>query len=140
MNLFKLKPISMVRLAQLVRPTSPNTYFVCPSGFSISDPDQIAPVFPQSVDVLFSTWKTVAEGQPKTTELPPPSTSDRQISHVQRTALLGYPDVITAEVISMPAGGATIAIYSRSQYGHSDLGANQKRVNRWLSLLSEALA
>lgn len=141
MNLFKLKPITELNLATLVRPSSPNTYFVCPEGFSTSQPDQVAPVFSGSVDSLLAAWLDATNRQPRTIEFlfksPPSSINNRQVTHVQRSALLGYPDVITAEIIEIPDGGATLAVYSRSQYGHSDLGANRKRITAWLALLAD---
>lgn len=137
MNLFKLKPIPEVSLSTVVRPSSPNTYFVCPQGFSTSPPDQIAPVFPKPVNALYSAWQSLASKQPNTVELAHQSSKDFQITHVQRTSLLGFPDVITTELLAGPGNTSTLAIYSRSQYGHSDFGANRKRVTSWLAQLAE---
>lgn len=139
MTLFKLKPISDLDLAKLVRPTSPNTYFVCPEGFSTSNPDHVAPEFSQSAARLFDAWVSLVEEQPKTSELSRSTVQGWQITHVQRSTFLGYPDVITAEMIEQDGGGSTLAVYSRSQYGYSDMGANQKRVTTWLSKLSKAM-
>jgi uncharacterized protein (DUF1499 family) len=39
-----------------------------------------------------------------------------------------------------PAGeGSTLAIYSRSLIGRSDLGVNRARVTRWLAALEASL-
>lgn len=137
MNLFKLKTLPEVSLSTLVRPSTPNTYFVCPQDFSTSMPDQIAPVFPQSADSTLLIWKNLVARQLKTIELQIGAANDLRVTHVQRTSLLGYPDIITTEFIAASDGQSTLAIYSRSQYGHSDWGANRKRVTSWLSQLTE---
>lgn len=137
MNLFKRKPVPEVSLSTVVRPPTPNTYFVCPQGFSTSTPDQIAPVFPVSADTLFSAWQSLASRQSNTIELQTGSANSMQITHVQRSSFLGFPDIITAEHLPGPDDTSTLAVYSRSQYGHSDLGTNRKRVTSWLSQLAE---
>lgn len=63
---------------------------------------------------------------------------------VQRSALMAYPDVISARVVPLPpaADGAArsgVALYSRSIYGYSDLGVNAARIERWTAALAEAL-
>lgn len=139
MILFKLKPVAETDFAALARPSSPNTYLLCPQGFSTSEPDQIAPVFSHPAEAVMSAWKSMAHQQPQTSEHPSSSQNAFQVTHVQRTPLLGYPDVITTEIIPLTDSQSTIAVYSRSQYGHSDLGANKKRVTLWLSNLSDHL-
>lgn len=64
--------------------------------------------------------------------------SDRQthrLRYVQRTAIMHFPDTISVRFIDLGPGKATLAIYSRSQIGYSDVGANKARVLRWLALL-----
>jgi uncharacterized protein (DUF1499 family) len=38
-------------------------------------------------------------------------------------------------VIDIEAALSTLAIYSRSQYGYYDFGANKRRVEKWLEQL-----
>jgi uncharacterized protein (DUF1499 family) len=41
-------------------------------------------------------------------------------------------------ILPGPSGdgdGSTIAIYSRSRFGYSDLGVNQRRVEEWMTAL-----
>ena len=52
-----------------------------------------------------------------------------------RTAVFRFPDLVSIEFIEAEAGGATLAIFSRSIYGRKDFGANRKRITRWLSAL-----
>lgn len=138
MDLFKLKPITPIEFATLVRPGSPNTYLVCPTGLSDCGPDKTSPIFEQARDTVLSAWLEMIERQPRTIETNP-STDGYQRTFVQRTRLLGFPDVITVQFISISPESSTLAIYSRSQYGHSDLGANKKRVMAWLSDLENRL-
>lgn len=66
------------------------------------------------------------------------SVAEGWITFVVRTPLIGYPDYVSAKV--EPAGdGSQITLYSRSRYGQSDLGANKKRVEAWISDLKAGL-
>ncbi len=53
--------------------------------------------------------------------------SDGFVTVVVRTALVGYPDYISAR-IDGTSEGTMVRLYSRSRFGHSDLGANKTRV------------
>lgn len=54
------------------------------------------------------------------------------VTWVQRSRLVGYPDAITARAV--PEGeGSRVTILSRSRYGHSDMGVNRARVERWVA-------
>lgn len=59
----------------------------------------------------------------------------RQAQWVVRSAVLNFPDIVTAEVTA--AGG--IRLHSRSLIGWSDLGVNRRRVAAWLAALDAAL-
>ncbi|MBC7433421.1 MAG: DUF1499 domain-containing protein, partial [Rubritepida sp.] len=61
-----------------------------------------------------------------------------QSQWVERSALLNYPDIIVAEAVPGPQGGAGLFLYSRSLFGWSDLGVNRARVDRWLAALASA--
>jgi uncharacterized protein (DUF1499 family) len=69
-----------------------------------------------------------------TVELDEASLTDR---YIQRSERLGFPDTIVVRFIDYPEGRSSLAIYSRSQLGESDLGANKARIERWLSKLAE---
>jgi uncharacterized protein (DUF1499 family) len=58
-----------------------------------------------------------------------------QFDYVQRTAYWRLPDIITVRFIETEHGRSTLAVYSRSVYGHSDLGANKARIEAWLAKL-----
>jgi uncharacterized protein (DUF1499 family) len=54
---------------------------------------------------------------------------------VQRSLVFDFPDTVNVAIRPLDADHAALAIYSRSNYGRSDLGVNKARVRRWLRLL-----
>jgi len=58
-----------------------------------------------------------------------------QAHFVARSALLNFPDLITAQVAEAGPDASTLVLYSRSVYGYSDLGVNRKRLNTWLAAI-----
>lgn len=54
------------------------------------------------------------------------------MTFVQRSALWGFPDFITVEVLPAP-GGSALRLWSRSRFGYSDMGVNAARRDRWLA-------
>ncbi|MEM7721135.1 MAG: DUF1499 domain-containing protein [Pseudomonadota bacterium] len=52
-------------------------------------------------------------------------------TYVVRSRMMGYPDAVSIRLTEQ--GNATqVEIFSRSRFGHSDLGVNAARVVRWL--------
>ena len=45
--------------------------------------------------------------------------------YVQRSALMGFPDTIVVRFFDRAGGRSTLALYSRSQLGHVDMGVNR---------------
>lgn len=58
-------------------------------------------------------------------------------SFVARTKLMRFKDDIDVEIIPLSDNRSSFIIYSRSRIGYSDMGANRKRVDQWLKVLSE---
>jgi hypothetical protein len=57
------------------------------------------------------------------------------ITYISRTRLMGYPDYTS--VLVEPAGdGAMVLAFARARFGHSDLGVNRARLERWLGALA----
>ena len=129
----------LISFASLERPDSPNTFLVAAEGATPGTADMTAQWHDMDAAQLFQTWIDVAEAQPRTTEVFR-SQDGLQVSHVQRTALMGYPDTVTAQIVTNEAGQSAVMIYSRSHYGYSDMGQNKKRVTAWMSALEQALA
>ncbi len=124
---------------QLKLKPTPNQYLVCPQGLCIAKPHAEAPTFDVSVGELQEVWLELVNESDSTTLLSRDDTI-RQFDFETLTPLVGFPDTATVRFLPVPGGGSTLAIYSRSHYGRSDLGANKKRVDRWLALVRERLA
>ncbi|MEJ0017401.1 MAG: DUF1499 domain-containing protein [Acetobacteraceae bacterium] len=120
-------------LRQLRRPASPNSALAAPAG-AVPAPDLVTPRYPVAAVRLYAAVVAVAAGQPRTwlaAEFP----AERQAHFVARSALLNFPDLIVAQADEAGPGASTLALYSRSVYGYSDLGANRQRLHAWLAAL-----
>ena len=126
-----------VDFAALRRRPSGNDALICPPGFCGSaTSDAQAPVFRLSPDALDARLAAMARADAKVEELPDSAPLHRRF--VQRTSLLGYPDLIDAVVLPSGPDGATLALYSRSLVGRKDFGVNGARVRLWLAALNAA--
>ncbi|WP_371154669.1 DUF1499 domain-containing protein [Jannaschia sp. 2305UL9-9] len=102
----------------------PNDFLIAPGGDM--DPVQ-SPLSPEALTTLLTED---LEAQPRTTQLA--ATPDEGIyTYVQRTRMMGYPDVINLRVQPTPEG-SSLTLWSRSRYGQSDLGVNRARVEALL--------
>jgi len=127
-----------VDFATLQLKDSPNQYLVCPEGYCAAEAHAVAPSFPVAVQELQDGWFDVVSKQPSTKVIARDE-SARQFDIETLTPLVGFPDTITVRFLETPDGGSTLAIYSRSFYGRSDLGANKKRIDSWLGQLAAML-
>ena len=115
----------------------PNQYLVAPEGFcENAKPHRTAPVFTVDPQKLEDAFADVALAEPRVTRK---ASDEGQRDFVQRSALMRFPDTITFEAIDLGDGKSTLAIYSRSAVGHSDLGVNKKRIDAWLLKLDAIL-
>lgn len=124
-------------LAHLQRPASPNTALVAPPGAGPT-PDIPAPYFNASPEALYRALRRVAEATPRT-YLQSADDARHEAHYVARSAVFNFPDLITLAVQPDGAGSRPV-LYSRSLYGHSDLGVNKKRLQDYLARLPAALA
>ncbi len=138
---FVLGPIERAKVdfATLVPPKTPNRYLVCPPGLCAAGADAKSPVYAMSAAALETAWRTMIAGQSRIEELDA-TPGERQYDLVQSSALFGFPDTVTVKFVALTPATSTLAIYSRSHYGFSDLGANKRRVRSWLAQLSAPVA
>ncbi len=122
-----------MQLAGLQRPASPNTALAAPKGF-VPTPDIVTRVYAVPPERLYATIREVAASQPRTF-LAASYDDRRQAHYVVRSAVFNFPDLVTAEI----GADSTLILWSRSVYGHSDLGVNAKRLAAWLAALDVAL-
>ncbi|MBF9050802.1 DUF1499 domain-containing protein [Roseobacter sp. HKCCD9010] len=124
-----------------VAPMPPEIWHLTPAEVTPPDsPNYVlligedAPRFAGTVDGIAAQLDEIARGDGA--HLIAGSVSDGHITYVQRTRLMGYPDAISVQVHPTDeAGQVAIDIFSRSRFGHSDMGVNAARVERWLSQL-----
>ena len=137
-RLFGPADLGPVTFETLQRRTTPNDALACPVGMCPAWSDVVPPVFALDVAGLRAALGKVIASEPGIERVASDdaTSTDR---YVQRTALLRFPDTIVVRTIALSAqDGAprsTLALYSRSQLGHSDLGVNKARIERWLAKL-----
>ena len=111
---------------------------MCPPGRCGAIPHADSPVLDVSVEQLRDHWREVLAVQPRV-ELLAEDEEGQQFDYVQRSVRFRFPDLITVRFISVSPSQSTLAIYSRSVYGKSDLGVNRERIEGWLDILPEGL-
>lgn len=129
----RLAPIGPARwhvdLSTARRSPKPNDAVAAPAGG-----DLVVPVFAELPAALAARLDAIALAEPRTLRIAG-SPAEGRMTYVQRSALWGFPDVITAEAIAVD-GGATLKLWSRARFGYSDLGVNRARLERWLAALA----
>ncbi len=129
-----------IDFATLELTPKPNQYLVCPPAVCLKAQTvhREAPTYPASVAELVSAFLGVVGKQDRVS--PGPSDlASYQFDFVQRSAIMRYPDTISVKFMPIDAEHTTLAIYSRSHYGYSDMGVNKARIDSWLDQLAAAL-
>ena len=121
-----------VNFETLVRRSRPNDALACPADLCrTARPDIVPPLYPISAERLREIVAGIAREDPET-QIVYSARGEDQDRYVARTRLMRFPDTINVRIIPIAADAATVAIYSRSQIGYSDMGMNRKRIERWL--------
>ena len=127
----------------LKRPNSPNTYLVAPEGMcDQSKPDEVSQVMSVPPTRLFAALADMVEAN-DAWHMKSSDPENGQMHFVSVSRLLKFKDDISVLILPAQAGdpdgahGSRVAIYSRSRVGHSDLGANRKRVKKLLQSLNK---
>jgi uncharacterized protein (DUF1499 family) len=127
-------PLDFVRFRKIWKP---NQCLALPAGFQAAEKSDLqSGVFQASAAQIREAWLEIARSQSRVSDI---REEEGQIEAVQRTALVGFPDWITAMPVDLGEGRASICVFSRSKYGIRDMGVNEKRVRLWLSLLAQKL-
>lgn len=120
----------------LKRPPKPNTCLAAPADYCLAaEADFAPPIFPATANALYQRLLDVVQSQKRTT-IEKQSAESGQLRYIAKTALLGFKDDVDIEIIPIDENATTLAIYSRSRVGYSDLGANQKRVEELIAQLT----
>ena len=121
----------------LARRTTPNDALACPPGICQVQSDVTPPIYAVTAADLRAAFAKAISAEPRLTAV---ATDDATMTgrYIQRSALMRYPDTIVVRFFDLPEARSTIALYSRSQLGHGDMGVNRARIERWLAKLGEA--
>ncbi len=136
-TLLPVGDLEAVDFAALKLTDRPNQFLMCPPGFC-GKPHAESRLFDVPVEELRAHWRKVVAAHPRVALLSEDA-DGQQVDYIQRSALFRFPDVTTVRFIAVSASQSTLAIYSRSLYGRSDLGVNRARVETWVRRLCEAL-
>ena len=128
--------MTAVNFRALPESSRPNRWLVCPPGYASREPDETPPVFDTDCAGLRAAWRALIQREPRIEVLRDEADG---MDLVQRTALLRFADDIAVAYVNLGHGRSTIALFSRSRVGYSDLGVNRRRLGRWLAALREKL-
>lgn len=122
-------------------PTTPNWYRLVPADADVErDPkrDGHPPIYDVDVDRLARAFDRAVRTDGRT-EVLAGSAASGHVTYIQRSYVFGFPDYVSLRFIDLPEGGSTLGIFSRSRFGRSDLGVNEKRVARWIDATTKLL-
>ncbi len=123
-------------LATMTLPDVENHWFACTPGMCRA-PGAEAPGFALPPDRLLAVVRQAALAQPRTT-LAAERAAERRLDFVQTTRIMRFVDSISIAVAPLPDGRSGLAIYSHSNLGRKDLGANRQRVEEWIAAIETA--
>lgn len=113
-------------------PSTPNYFIAGPENTFPNLPIKMTtPKFGCSVGKLRSTSRDTWLRR-DTVELAAEYDDPPQDCYVHRSEILRFPDMISVQFVELDKHQSSLIIYSRSQVGYSDLGANKQRVKKWL--------
>lgn len=125
-------------LATFKRSRKPNNYLVAPEGYcSESQADAVAPIIVKTPAELFQAVEALAVERSNWT-VKHSDEATGQIHIVATTRLMRFKDDVFINILPAGTGGSSLAVYSRSRVGHSDMGKNRSRVSGILSDLTDA--
>jgi hypothetical protein len=126
---------SRIDFATLKRPRSPNTYLLAPDGLCrVAKTDGAAPVFGVTAAKLRTEFLSIVIAEPRVSHTLADETGLYD-DFVVRSALLGFPDLVSVKFLDVGKGQSTLALYARAVYGRWDMGVNRTRTQAWLRRL-----
>jgi len=130
--------IGPVDFAKLRRRATPNDALLCPPGICPhAKSDFEAKTYDMPPPALLTRLSAIVMSEPNTGALYC-VLCETQARFVQYSRLMRFPDTIDVEVFPVGTDQSTLAIYSRSLVGYSDLGVNRARIARWLAALERS--
>lgn len=127
----------LIEFSALKRPDRPNNWLVAPPGFAgMVAVNAEAPVFEKTPKQVFDTvMDLVLERVEWRLRASDPDTL--RISFVAVTPLLRFKDDVYVQAVALEGQKerSSVAIYSASRIGYSDLGTNARRVEDLINLI-----
>lgn len=127
----------------LKRPNSPNTYLLAPKDLcEQAAPDMLSDIMNFSTEAMFQAVLDIVAAE-KNWVIQDQSQSQHLLHIVVTSPLMRFKDDVHVLILPAEAEGAPLhdhchlAVYSSSRVGHSDLGANAKRVKYFLECLDK---
>ena len=135
-SIFGPADLGPVTIETFFRRVTPNDALACPPDVCKAASDVTPPEYAVTAADLRTAFAKAISAESRLTAV---ATDDAAMTdrYIQRSALMRYPDTIVVQFFDRPGGRSTIALYSRSQLGKSDLGVNRARIERWLAKLGE---
>lgn len=130
----KQNPKLLLDFKSIQLPTTPNYFLSCPKDYCNVAAEMQSPSFNIPAAELAKHLQQVISKQPRVTLLAS-NPEELQYTYLQRSKLMRYPDFINIKIIDLGNSQSSIAIFSQSKYGYSDLGVNAERVRAWINLL-----
>jgi uncharacterized protein (DUF1499 family) len=134
-TLFGPPDLGAISFETLMRRSTPNDALACPPDVCSANSDLLPPVFAANAKDLRLAFSKVIASEDRVV-LVEATDHDASERYIQRSRLMGFPDTIVVRFFERPGGQSTLALYSRSQLGRSDLGVNRARIKRWLEKLT----
>ncbi len=135
--LFGAPDLGAVSFETLVRRSRPNDALACPPDLCRNArPDIVTPVYTVPAERLRAIVADIAQEDTET-QIVFSARWEEQDRYVARSRVMRFPDTINVMVVPIAADAATLALYSRSQIGYSDMGVNRQRLERWLDRVAE---
>lgn len=122
---------------QQALPKRANYYLVCPEGVCAAKASSESPVFNVSVESLKDSFMKIVDSLSHVTIL---KQAGNKIFYVQLHSKYRFPDYVSIEFVTQGDGQSSLAIMSRSKYGFSDYGVNEKRVKSLLEQLKKIIS
>lgn len=129
--------------------SSPNWALAAPPGppsRTSVPPTLAAPVWAATPEAALAALDAAVLAEPRAERVAAPAgafgAGPLERVYLQRSALVGYPDYVSALAVDLSEGSApkaSLILYSRSVYGYSDMGVNDARVKRWLAAVDRRL-
>ncbi len=129
----------MLDFATLRLKPTPNQCLAAPAGITPqAQPHLAAPEFPVAAAKLYTATEAAIAAMPRTRilQIDP---AQFAFEAEQRSAFFGFRDLISVKVVSLAPKRASLALYSRSLVGYSDLGVNASRVKAILAAIPAQL-